>query len=93
MIMKRIIILYILPVLFLLLFFWGSCCNSNNNDNNSSNEIDSIKIKRSYFGDYQKNDILIDSVNDKKLMEMDTTLYFSDSQNGKKDETNYFIRQ
>ena len=35
-------------------------------------------FKRSFNSGYQQNDILIDTVNDKKLIEMDTTLYFSD---------------
>jgi len=52
-----------------------------NGNNDIYTDTSNITIEPDYFGEYQYNDILMDTVNDKKLMEMDTTLYFSDLRN------------
>ncbi|GHV43958.1 hypothetical protein FACS1894180_4580 [Bacteroidia bacterium] len=68
--MKNILIKSFLPVFFLLLI--------NCSEKKEKHSFDESVIVSSDVLGYQHNDMLIDSVNDEKLMTMDTILYFSD---------------
>lgn len=48
------------------------CCKPKNENR------DDIKKVQLFHPEYQKNDILLDKINDKRLMRIDTILYFSD---------------